>query len=103
MNESMREYVDYIINAPDKYECICNLDEKLLIFKVIDPCYPILHNSYVFLIWDEKEKGYINSTSEIEVFCKTHLSGVDLIRKFAAKAFKMNSSGIKGMDYTVSN
>ena len=99
----MKDYANSVMNSPNKYHCIVDLEKKLLVFKNIDPQYPSLHDMYTFLIWDEKGGGYVNCMMEIESFCKNYLIGVDLMRKMASKTIKMDSSGVTEINHTRTN
>jgi len=99
----MKDYANSVINSPDKYECVADVEKKLLVFKNIDPKYPTLQDMYTFLIWDEKEYGYVNCMMEINSFCDNYLRGIDLMRKLASKTIKMDSSGITEINHTNTN
>ena len=103
MNQAMKDYANSVMNSPDKYQCIADIEKKLLVFKNIDVKYPSLHDMYTFIIWDEKESGYVNCMMNIESFCGNYLMGIDLMRKFATKSIKMDSSGVKEINYTNEN
>ena len=91
----MKDYSKFVMSNPDKYHCIVNLEDKLLVFKNIDTGFPSLHGMYTFLIWDEKGCGYVNCTMGVESFCEKYLIGVDISRKMSSKIIQMDSDGVK--------